>query len=322
MVKFKEFMKNPSKHLSKTLNNNIIITESKVHRNTPKSHVVILNTNNSKKYIVKLSHSVNKEMLVYELAKRFELFNTFNLVYHGENFFITEFEKELKHLHFKDYFEDFIRFQTTSIKNHKSLEKIIQNNEDFRNLNLERVFIRLEKHKDLVKNYYTNPEKLKDFIEENTNLCSNFPNIIALGDINDENIRKSNGKFIYFDFELAVYSKPTWDVSTIIFHIDNEKEILMWINKYAEKMSKFEKKEEIIKKVFSDFITNYITIGIGVQQFEYYKSRAPHYLKRINRYFNIILKEAKKLNKTTTFLKQPPIPTYGGLKCMNNLLNK
>jgi len=237
-----------------------------------------------------------KESKVYQLMKKYSLGNTLNLVFSGDDFFVTEYNPDLEPCKdFSSLIRELSRLHVRGLE--VSLESSQESlDPDLKNNNRRKAISRVRRHPDLVSKYYRGVDGLVDYMLSVETLISNQRRVFVHGDVRPSNLCKdSNGGFVYMDFELGVIDFPSWDLARAIFGVDLDVTKQM-IEKYISSFGEMVKEREIgivvdedllRNQICADFVFKFTGVGIGVQQHPYFKDHVPRYLSGIN----VILKD-------------------------------
>lgn len=250
------------------------------------------------RFVLKKTKYAKKEEKVYNILSKEKLFLTLNPVYFQEGIIVTEYEKQLTETTSPfDFVEDVA-------KNHGRLLRINLNytafaqDSDFRNKDSKTTIQRIVKHQDLVKNYFSDIDKLIKYIEANEKERDNDSVIMIHGDLNTSNVLKTlRQERLYLDFELSTIVRPTWDLARMIFGVGFE-DVARLLEVYVPVIKTYsggimkDNYSEIKRKALADFICKFVSVGIGVQQHPEYEEYAKYYLNRIIPLFNRIINNA------------------------------
>ena len=262
------------------------VKEGYYHEISPssKNKVNLFMFEKNKGFVVKHAPKYcTKELEVFNIMNKYNLGGTLDLLFAGDDFYITKYESTLRS------YESFEKFISDIARMHlQGMSIPAMDSESFKNKNRDKSIDRVIRHPDLVKNFYTNIDKLVSYMDSNKNALDEQPKVFVHGDIHKNNVCSTQTKeFVYLDFELAVYDYPSWDLSRILFGLDinDDKPIYSYLNILNGAIDK----EAQRKRIDIDFIFKYCGVGIGVQQHEYFREYVPRYMKTINQRFEKIL---------------------------------
>ena len=259
-----------------------------------KNHCYIICIQQEPTFVLKWTKYARKEVQALQFCRSNGLYETLTPLDFGENFFVTEYIKNIKEFSSPfAYIEDLARRHAIQLISGLDYNALLQD-KTFVNTNARKTISRVERHTKIVNNFYSDVGRLIRFLEKEE--CTSQPEfkVLVHGDAHSKNIVYSNDKVIYLDFELSCIERPTWDLARIIFGLDcGDVDPLLDcytvnLKKHCGNKIKLEH-EESKAMAYADFIVKFTNAGIGVQQHEDYKDKVERHLTPIREHFKRIL---------------------------------
>lgn len=241
------------------------------------------------KYFVKVDSEGNsKERVVYDFLKEYPLFLTPMPLYVDERLIVLPFMPDFHDTSIRNSLDFIVGFHNVSLSKPEINFKKYFDNKQFENHYVKRFISRLERHEEMVLNFWENIPELIAFQERNPQqIFDKLPKILVHGDIQHKNLQKDSKDNLYLiDFEDSYYDSPSWDLSRVLMDLEPF-EMQSFIDEYINKIN-IADKELFSRAIDRDFIIRVVTDSIGRQQrlgikgakhhLELYKQK---YLKRI-----------------------------------------
>ncbi len=227
----------------------------------------ILELNGVPSYFLKVnSEGIEKETRMYDFLGQHQVFSTLMPLYKGDEMIILPFVGDLNDAEVRDNLGFILDYHNKSLTLNGGEFKDYRKDKLFENHYVKKFVDRLDRHADLVRNFWEDVEALKNFYEENPQEDFEvLPKILVHGDIQHKNLQQdSQGNIYLIDFEDVYFDSPSWDLSRPLMDLEAE-EMKDYRENYVEKVNI--KDKDLLKKAINrDFVVRVITDSIGRQQ--------------------------------------------------------
>ncbi|PLW80568.1 hypothetical protein C0585_01925 [Candidatus Woesearchaeota archaeon] len=227
----------------------------------------VLEVNGFPKYFIKYdSEGLIKEKKVYSFLERNYLFETILPLFTGENLIVFPFVSDFHDANVKDNLDFILRFHNNSLKLSENRFSEFIDDKLFYNHSIIKFLDRVNRHEDLVKNFWEDIGGLNTFYNRYESInFDKLPKILTHGDIHHKNLQYDKDKKLFlFDFEDCSYDMPSWDLSRPLMDLEKF-EIDNYIDKYIKKVN-IDNKNLLLLAIERDFVIRVVTESIGRQQ--------------------------------------------------------
>jgi len=239
----------------------------------------ILDVNGNPKYFMKLeAEGHKKEREVYNFLSKNAVVNTLLPIYSNEKLMIFPFMQNFKDGDVRNHLEFISEFHNNSLRLKKQLLENNFNKEEFSNHYLKRFVVRIERHREMVENFWKDSKELEEYyLFKEKEDYEELPKILVHGDIQHKNLQiGEDGKSYLIDFEDSYYDAPSWDLTRPLMDL-NYDEMDPFVEEYI-KRSLVKDKKTLKKRVYRDLVVRVVTDAIGRQQ-RFEKRQADEYIK-------------------------------------------
>lgn len=229
----------------------------------------ILEVNNVPSYFIKVnSEGRRKEREMFSFLEQHQLFNTISPVHIDKDILIFPFIKGLRDADVKDNLPFIVDFHNRALQLPQSTFKDYKDNYLFENHYVKKFIERIQRHEELVLNFWKDIPSLRKFCQENPpKIFEDIPKILVHGDIQHKNLQQDlDGSVYLIDFEDIYFDYPSWDLSRPLMDLDSS-EIDNYIQRYSSKVN-LQDKSLLLRIINRDFVIRVITDSIGRQQRE------------------------------------------------------
>ncbi|HPJ86960.1 MAG TPA: phosphotransferase [Candidatus Pacearchaeota archaeon] len=227
----------------------------------------VLELNGDPSYFLKVnSEGIKKEIRMFDFLEKHKVFSTLMPVYKNEHIIILPFVKDLRDTEVRDNLDFILGYNNKALALDGSVFDNYKSDKLFENHYVKKFINRLDRHADLVRNFWKDIEGLKKFYGENPQECfESLPKILVHGDIQHKNLQSdSQGNIYLIDFEDVYFDSPSWDLSRPLMDLE-PREIEDYKENYIEGVA-IGNKDLLRKAINRDFVVRIITDSIGRQQ--------------------------------------------------------
>ncbi|MFA5060905.1 MAG: phosphotransferase [Candidatus Pacearchaeota archaeon] len=238
----------------------------------------VLELNGIPSYFLKInSEGIKKELKMFDFLEKYKIFPTLMPIYRDEKIIILPFIEDLRDAEVRDNLGFILDYHNKSLTLRNGEFENYQKNKLFENHYVKKFIDRLDRHTDLVRNFWEDIEGLKRFYGENPQEdFEALPKILVHGDIQHKNLQQdSQGNIYLIDFEDVYFDSPSWDISRPLMDLESE-EVRDYKESYIERVD-IQNKDLLRKAINRDFVVRVITDSIGRQQ-RFGKEEAKSYL--------------------------------------------
>jgi hypothetical protein len=227
----------------------------------------VLELNGIPSYFLKVnSEGIKKELKMFDFLEKHKVFPTLMPIYLDEKMIILPFIEDLRDAKVRDNLSFILDYHNKSLTIKNAEFEGYQKNKLFENHYVKKFINRLDRHADLVRNFWRDIEGLKRFYRENPQEdFESLPKILVHGDIQHKNLQQDSKRNLYLiDFEDVYFDSPSWDLSRPLMDLEPE-EVSDYKESYIECVD-IQNKDLLRKAINRDFVVRVITDSIGRQQ--------------------------------------------------------
>jgi len=227
----------------------------------------VLELNGVPSYFLKVnSEGIEKENKMYDFLGQHPVFPTLMPLYKDKRIIILPFIHDLRDAEVRSNLGFILKYHNKSLTLNNGEFESYRKNKLFENHYVKKFVDRLNRHNDLVRNFWEDIEALKKFYSENPqHEFDSLPKILVHGDIQHKNLQKDSKENVYLlDFEDVYFDSPSWDLSRPLMDLESNE-----LDDYKEdyiKRVKIQNKSLLRKAIDRDFVIRVITDSIGRQQ--------------------------------------------------------
>jgi hypothetical protein len=227
----------------------------------------VLELNGVPSYFLKVnSEGIEKENRMYDFLEKHPVFPTLMPLYKDKKMIILPFIHDLRDAEVRNNLGFILDYHNKSLILNNGGFEDYKKKKLFENHYVKKFVCRLDRHTDLVRNFFGDIEALKNFYNENSqHEFDNLPKILVHGDIQHKNLQEdSKGNIYLLDFEDVYFDSPSWDLSRPLMDLES-KEIERFKEDYIKRV--YIKEKDLLRKAIErDFVVRVITDAIGRQQ--------------------------------------------------------
>lgn len=235
-------------------------------RNTRNTNY-ILDVNGIPKYFMKIqAEGYEKERRVYDFLSEYPIVKTLSPIQVSEGIMIFPFIQSFKDGEIRDSHEFISRFHNQALQLPSDIFEKYFGEKLFSNHYLERFVNRINRHREMVENFWEDSQELEDYYHSHKGEdYDGLPLILVHGDIQHKNLQiNKKGERYLIDFEDAYYSSPSWDLARPLMDLHYE-EMDPFVDEYLKRVGISDKKK-MRKVIYRDFLVRVVTDAIGRQQ--------------------------------------------------------
>ena len=227
----------------------------------------VLEVNGVPSYFLKVnSEGREKEKRMYDFLEKYPLFNTPPPLYRDDKLIVFPFISGFRDVELRNHLNFILNFHNKALKLPPEVFEGYRGTKLFRNHYVAKFVDRLNRHEDLVKNFWKDVEGLINFHKANPQeKFDSLPKILVHGDIQHKNLQEdSKGRVYLIDFEDVYFDSPSWDISRPLMDLETG-ETEEYTKRYVEGIT-ISDKTLLVKAINRDFVIRVITDAIGRQQ--------------------------------------------------------
>jgi len=212
------------------------------------------------------SEGIKKERKMFDFLEKHKVFSTLMPIYRDEQIIVLPFIEDLRDAEVRDNLSFILNYHNKSLALNNGIFEDYKKNKLFENHYVKKFVDRLDRHADLVINFWEDIEGLKRFYGENPQEdFEALPKILVHGDIQHKNLQQdSQGNIYLIDFEDVYFDSLSWDLSRPLMDLES-KELNEYKESYIERID-IQNKNLLRRAINRDFVVRVITDSIGRQQ--------------------------------------------------------